>query len=471
MRLLCLFALALLASCTQLVPPTPEQGLTLRRCGVPSLAEPVWCGGMNVPENRALPPIARRYISLNVVVIPAVGAKTLPPLYDLAGGPGVPATHAVTFWATAGSIHRQHRDIVLIDQRGTGSSAPLRCDLALSDPLVPVLELQAVQQCRLQLEGTGDVAQYSTAAAVADLDAVRAALGHERIDLQGLSYGTRVGQEYLRAHPQRVRAMALLGTLSPTAKMPAHYSAAAESVLRRLAGQCAADRACRKAIPGLLDDVAALEKQFAKGPIVIARPDGTQVDLQPGRFWEAVRAELGTATTQRRLPWLLHEAAAGRFEPLLAATAPQPDRHSDGALLAVSCPEDTLHVTTEEIAAARKTLFGDYRLQQQLAACRLWGVPPTPARPGFVASDVPTLLLAGDMDHVTPPEQAREVAAQLPNARVAIVPGLGHFPDGLTHMECYDKVINDFFVAGSAATLDLSCLATMQPPSFQTKAQ
>ena len=469
MRLPLLVTLCLLAGCSQLLPPAPDQTLALRRCGVANVAEPVWCGGLNVPENRAAPPIARRYLSLNVVVIPAAGEKKLPPLYDLAGGPGVPATHAAKFWATDGAIHRQHRDVVLVDQRGTGASAPLRCDVALADPLVPVLELQAVQLCRMQLGAGADLAQYSTAAAVADLEAVRAALGHERIDLHALSYGTRVAQEYLRAHPQRVRAMALLGTLSPAAKMPAHYSASAEAVLRKLADQCAADKACRKAIPSLMDDVAALQQEFAKGPVVVTRADGSKVDLQPGRFWEAVRAQLGTAATQRRLPWLLHEAAAGRFEPLLAATAPQPDRHSNGALLAVSCPEDTLHVTTEEIAAARKTVFGDYRLQQQIATCNVWGVPRVERRPGPVRADVPVLLLAGDMDHVTPAELAREVAAHLPHARVVMVPALGHFPDGLTHMECYDKVINDFFVAGSATALDLACLATMQPPAFTTQ--
>jgi len=277
--------------------------------------------------------------------------------------------------------------------------------VALADPLVPVLELQAVQRCRLQLGAAADVAQYSTAAAVADLEAVRAALGHERIDLQGLSYGTRVAQEYLRAHPQRVRAVALLGTVSPAMKMPAPYSAGAEAVLRRLAQQCAADKACRKAIPSLMDDVAALQRQLARGPLVVARADGSKADLQPGRFWEAVRAQLGTAITQRRLPWLLHEAAAGRFEPLLAATAPQPDRHSNGALLAVSCPEDTLHVTTEEIAAARKTVFGDYRLQQQIAACNVWGVPRVERRPGPVQADTPVLLLAGERDPVSQGER------------------------------------------------------------------
>lgn len=464
-----LAALCLLAGCNQLLPPEPDQRLALRRCGVADVVEPVWCGGLNVPENRGAPPIARRYISLNVVVIPAVGEKRLPPLYDLAGGPGVAATHAARFWATDGSIHRQHRDVVLVDQRGTGASAPLRCDVSLADPLVPVLELQAVQLCRMQLGARADLAQYSTAAAVADLEAVRAALGHERIDLHALSYGTRVAQEYLRAHPQRVRAMALLGTVSPDAKMPAHYSPTAETVLRRLAEQCASDKACRKAIPSLMNDVATLQQQFAKGPLLLTRADGTKVDLQPGRFWEAVRAQLGTAATQRRLPWLLHEAAAGRLEPLLVAMAPQPQPHSNGALLAVSCPEDTLHVTTDDIAVARKTVFGDYRLQQQIAACNVWGVPRLERRPGAVQADTPVLLLAGEMDHVTPPALAREVAAHLPNSRVVVVSHLGHFPDGLTHMECLDQVINDFFVAGNTANLDLACLTTMQPPAYTTK--
>jgi pimeloyl-ACP methyl ester carboxylesterase len=172
-------------------------------------------------------------ISLYVVVVPSGGDRTLPPLYDLAGGPGIAATSAADFWATVGSIHRRHRDIVLLDQRGTGHSAPLNCAVKFYDPLSPVLNAAAVRQCRERLSATADLSAYFTAAAVEDLEAVRAALGHEQIDLIGLSYGTRVAQEYLRAHTHRVRAIVLLGTLTPVEKLPLSFSPGAETVLYR----------------------------------------------------------------------------------------------------------------------------------------------------------------------------------------------------------------------------------------------
>jgi pimeloyl-ACP methyl ester carboxylesterase len=456
---------ATLAACATAPPPDYKKPrLDLLPCQVRDVEEPLLCGTLEVPENRARP--LGRTLKLNVVVAPAVSLVTLPPLYHLEGGPGLPASGSVGFWAAEGLIHRRNRDVVLVDQRGTGGSNALPCDVNFSSPLAPVLDRDAARACRYQLLSKAELAQYSTAAAVADLEAVREALGHERIDLSGLSYGTRLAQEYLRAHPARVRAMVLMGTVPPQEKLPLSFSANAHDVLMRLARQCEADAQCRRVAPRATADIAALRARFKAGPVRATTADGKAVTLEAGPFWEAVRARLTTTGSQRALPRLLREAAQGRFAPLLAAMEVAPDNAANGLLLSVTCHEDTAHITEAELAPLRDTVFGDYRARQQMAACREWPGSPVARNPSIVTSDVPALFLAGDMDHVTPVQWARDVASGLVNSRVVVVPNLGHFPADLTHMECYDRLIYDFFEAGSAANLDLSCVAAMQPPGF-----
>jgi pimeloyl-ACP methyl ester carboxylesterase len=462
-----LFAAALCACAVAPPPPSPykKPRLELLPCQVRDVEEPLLCGTLEVPEDQARP--YKRTLLLNVVVVPAVSLVTLPPLYSLEGGPGLPASGSVGFWAAEGMIHRRSRDIVLVDQRGTGGSGALPCAINFSSPLEPVLSPDAARACRYRLSPKAELARYTTADAVADLEAVREALGHELIDLAGLSYGTRLAQEYLRKHPTRVRAMALLGTLAPHEKLPLSFSANAHDVLMRLARQCEADAGCRRIAPKAGADLAALRARFKAGPVRAVLADGRAVMLEAGPFWEAVRAQLASTASQRRLPWLLHEAARGRFAPLLEAAAPAgDDGAANGLLLSVTCAEDTRHITEDELAPLRDSVFGDYRARQQIAACREWPGSAVPRDRSVVTSDVPALLMAGDMDHVTPVQWARDVASGLVNARVVVVPHLGHLPDGLSHMECYDRLIYDFFEAGSAANLDLSCIGTMQPPAF-----
>jgi pimeloyl-ACP methyl ester carboxylesterase len=461
---------ALFGACASAPAPAPPARsapgpvLTPTACKLPGTAASALCATLTVPEDAARP--QGRALTLRVVILPATGPRALPPLFHLEGGPGVPGTIAAEFYATAGAGYRAHRDVVLMDQRGTGGSAPLECPVYVTHPLVPVLDTATVAACRVRLGQGTDLARYGTADAVLDVERLRAALGHERIDLIGLSYGTRLAQEYARTHPQRVRAMALLSPVSPADKLPVAFGPNAAVVLERLAQRCREDRACRAAIPDMARDIALLRGRLAGGPIAATLPDGASARLAAGPFWEAVRAQLNTTDRQRRLPWLLHEAAQGRYERLLAAIVPRAEAGSNGALLSVSCAEDTLHLTEAEIAAAAATVFGRYRVDQQLAACRAWGVPPA-ARPAFLAGPVPVLLMSGGMDHVTPPAGAQAIAQHLPNARVVVVPELGHFPDGVAHMECYDALINRFFDTGTAAGLDLGCIRDMQPPPFE----
>src|SRR5262249_18421083 len=134
--------------------------------------------------------------------------------------------------------------------------------------------------------------------------------------------------------------------------------------------------------------------------------------------------------------------------------------------LSVSCAEDTLHITEGDVAAQPASVFGRYRVDQQIVACKAWKVPPRQVDRTFVAARKPVLLLAGSMDQITPPGGAADLAPHPPASRGVTIPLLSHFPDGLWHMECYDEILAQFFEAGDASGLDLACIRTMQPPPF-----
>ena len=196
----------------------PARAIALAECRLPRLAVAAQCGELEVPENRALP--QGRTIRLAVAVLPANTLSPRPdPLFILAGGPGQAATRLGPLAALLVDVRRD-RDIVLVDQRGTGRSSPLDCAAWRPDEgLEAAIEIDPVPkalQCAKELSASGiDPAQYTTAAFVADLDAIRVALGYDRINLWGGSYGTRVAQEYLRRHPAQVRSMVLDGAVPP----------------------------------------------------------------------------------------------------------------------------------------------------------------------------------------------------------------------------------------------------------------
>ena len=462
LRLSCSLLL-LLAASLAVAAETPAP-LALESCPPVKDQPPLRCGKLTVPENWAKP--AGRSIVLNVVVVPATGTITLPPLYDFAGGPGIAETSSADFWLTAGSIHRAHREIVLIDQRGTGASHPLACALPPSDPFHEIFPPDAVRRCRRELSKDADLAQYSTDASVRDVEAVRATLGHERIDVSGLSYGTRFAQAYALAHPDHVRAMALIGTVPPDARLPEEFAADAQRVVDRLLDECAAAAECRNAFPQLRAEWTTLRARLSKSP---AKLGGREVI--PGAFWEAFRARLVTTQGQRGVPWLIHTLAGSDPAPALARLHGQDAPFfSSGLLLAVECPEDTLWLSNAARERnGRGTFLGNYRVQRQYAACKAWGLPPRKSAYRETRTlPIPTLFVVGGLDYVAPPDATERARRNLPNSSVIRIPDLGHFPSGLDHMECMDQIIAEFFNAGTPQGLDTRCLREMHAPAFVT---
>lgn len=445
--------------------------LEMRPCAGADMAA-FLCGTLQVPEDHEQP--GQRLIELNVLVMPARnGGSGLAPLFSLEGGPGLSATEGAGFFATAGRVHWQDRDVVLVDQRGTGRSTPLRCPaLEARHRLLRMYPPDAVRACRDALAPAHDLTRYTTIAAARDLEAVRHALGYDAIDLIGLSYGTRLAQTYARLYPQRVRAMALLGTVPMDRRVPLDHAANGQAVLDAVFAACDADAACHAAFPQLRQEWAGILARLERSPMQVsfARAGRSEsIDVQRGPFGEAFRSLLLTTPGQRSVPYLIHQMASGDFQPflerVLASGAPAA---AAGLYLSVTCGEDTNRIGASEIATSSAgTFLGRYRVDEQVGACHAWPSSRMPEEQfAPVRLDLPVLLMAGTMDYVTPLAWATEVASALPNSRVVPIRDLGHFPIGLDGMECYDKVIAEFFQEGSPQALDLACVAQMTPPPF-----
>src|SRR5207244_12853121 len=201
-------------------------------CRLPGIDEELLCGRLTVFENRLTR--AGRTIDLSVVVLPAFDQNTkAEPLFDLAGGPGAAATESATFYAGQGKGYRRRRDVVLVDQRGTGKSNPLSLPGKRTPEDYPseMSPVDCVKSLRQTLERRADLTQYTTSIAMDDLDDVRARLGYDRINLIGSSYGTRAALVYLRQHPERVRTVTLIGVAPTYLKMPCEDAQAAAGVM------------------------------------------------------------------------------------------------------------------------------------------------------------------------------------------------------------------------------------------------
>ncbi len=325
-----------------------------------------------------------------------------------------------------------------------------------------------VVDCRRALEARADLSQYSTEASARDLEALRQALGAGKLDLAGLSYGTWLAQAYMKLYPERVRSAALIGTVPIGEKLPLHHGVNAQRALSLLFADCRADRRCNAAFPDLSADWERLQKRLSRGPIAIRTSVGGLL-VRRGPFNELVRNQLGTVESARHLPALISRTARQDYAPLIKLVQAQgPEPEAEGLYLSITCPEATLRIRPDEIApATRSSSFGRYRIDQQLAACRLWApARPSPRLLTPLRSNIPVLLLAGGRDATTPPSWARQVSAGLPNSRVVIIEAMSHLPVGLDHLDCLDRLADAFFAKGSAEGLDTACVATMTPPAF-----
>ncbi len=472
--------MALACGAADRVATTPPR-LPLEPCPPADGIEDGLCGSLEVFEDRRA--AAGRRISLRVVVLPALSADPLPdPIFLLAGGPGQAASELAKFVRLPFRRINRHRDLVFVDQRGTGGSNPLTCDLAdeetdeslLLDPMADeLLRAKAIEQLEVCLgELDADPRLYTTPIAMDDLDEIREALGYETVNLWGGSYGTRAALVFLRRHPERVRT-AILDGLAPAAiKLPIHMGIDAVRALDLLIEDCAAEPGCSAAFPDLEGQLQSLLDTLEQGPVrhTIDHPrTGRPLEVVVSRtsLAASVRAPLYSADLSAVLPLAISRAADGDYGPLAAmATAVAGGaKLNTGMFLSVVCSEDLPAITAaDRERAAADPFFGTSFIDAFGALCEAWPRGELPEGYGDpVVSDRPVLLLSGELDPVTPPSWGDAVQEHLTHALHVTVPGVGH---GTMAAGCVSDVMAEFIEEGTTQGLDTSCVDEIERPQF-----
>ncbi len=451
----------------------------LKPCRVAGIRNEVQCGVVQRALDPARPDGVR--IDIHYVVVPAMARRKLPdPVFMLAGGPGQSAIGLAPSAMSLFTRLNNRRDIVFVDQRGTGRSAPLLCDDTRHRPLAeqsdPEWQFGELLRCRDRLKALphGDLRFFTTPLAMQDLDAVRRQLGAERINLVGGSYGTRAALDYARQFPDAVRRSVLDGVAPPDMVLPASMSTDVQAAFDAMLAGCEAEAACRRAHPGLRSDWAALLKSLPK-TVTLAHPLSGRPEtftLTREMLLGAVRGPLYAPSVAAGLPQAVSNAARGHYGALLGLgsllTARKATALAMGMHFSVVCAEDVPRMAqATDLPGAD---FGGDAARLYQRACAAWPQGQVPA--AFYTLPVsrsPVLLLSGGADPATPPRHAERVARALgAKALHVVVPQAGH---GVMGIGCARDVIYRFIDAPedtAALAVDAACLRSIpRPPAFQ----
>ena len=455
-------------------PAVHAQNVTLKPCHLPGMRDAVQCGTLARPLNPEDP--KGKQIDVRFAVMPSKAREKHPdPIFFLAGGPGQSAMDVIPAMQVALSRLNNRRDLVFVDQRGTGKTAPLQCEnetqLSLAKSMDPAQMPLRMAACRAALEKLphGDLRYYSTTIAMGDLDAVRAALGSEQINLVGASYGTRTALEYLRLYPQRVRRMVVDGVAPASMSLTQTMAEDANTALKALLSDCAADADCAKRRPTL---TAQWDKLFESLPQTIAinhpltgAPE--RVTLTGPMIASMVRGTLYTPALAAGLPYAIDEAAQDRWGPMIGLASASINRSGASAMamgmhFSVVCGEDPLR----SASAATAGHFAGLMDASYAAVCAQW--PRSKVDPAFYTvppSAAPVLMFSGGVDPATPPRHADQTAKALGDkVRHVLVPQAGH---GVLRLGCTSDMVFKFIdnkVEVEALKVDAACLANIPRP-------
>lgn len=429
------------------------------------------CGHLVVPEDHAKPD--GRTLSLPVAVIRATSREpAADPLVLLAGGPGQAATEA--FLPVLGALERinAERDLVLLDQRGTGKESLLDCP-AFADPdnadvLDAAQSRRIAEQCIEQLTGSVDLSFYTTREAAQDLEALRIALGATKLNLYGASYGTRLAQVYATLYPEAVRSIVLDGVVPLDLAFGPRIGIDAQAALDRVLDRCAADPSCATRFPDLAPRLAAALAALDSAPRTVSTPHprsglATEVEVTREVAAQVLRLMTYAPETSALLPLIVDSIARGDLQALagqwLVVGEGLIDSMNQALSLSVLCAEDAPFFDPQALAETASSYLRDDVPKALTETCPVWPTRPLPegARQPF-RSDIPTLLLSGENDPVTPPVYGDRVVATLTRARHLVAPGMGHnvLPRG-----CAPKLVAQFVDTVDPAGLDAACLDSL----------
>ncbi len=466
------------------------------------------CGSLGVPEDRRSAPTSEQQgdkLWLSYLILPAHSARRESPVFFLAGGPGQSAISLTGQLAPLFEELRRERDVVLLDQRGTGKSGGLNCDAGSPRSSHLIRLAEASDYCRAQL--SIDPALYSTDAAADDLEDLRVALGYDTIHLVGASYGTRLALRYAERHPGRARSLVLDGVVPPEMRLFLDALPDAQRALDLVFERCAKTPACDSAYPKLKTRFYRLLAELDRIARLPMRDPGSPAPFRPPSVDEylllsTIRLLLYSPEGTALIPHLITEAIEGSSEGLTAAmstfTRGTAETLSTGLTLSVICAEDIPRFTEAELdQAAQQSFISKEDSFQIRHLCEKWipgaapgarpgwqyvepndagapdapdasAAPPSPSSvklsipdPKQPRLDVPALLLSGALDPVTPPRWGELALTRLPRGRHLVVPDAAH---GTLHTGCVARLMTEFIRRGEAASIDASCLEGREPP-------
>ena len=459
------------------IAPAAGRPIVLKECRLTppggAASVPARCGHLDVAEDPADP--TGRRISLAVAVVPALDVRShQPPLFVVAGGPGQSASDFYSGYFVAFAPVARTRAIVLVDQRGTGGSNRLSCDFPDDfDVVAPPPEVirDLSRKCRERLAGRPEF--YTSSVAIRDLDAVRSALGYERIALYGVSYGTRVVEHYLRHYPTHAAAVVLDGVMQPDRPLGAETPLDAERALDIMFARCQATPSCESAFPDLARRFRQVLAKLAAHPHTVSVPDPTtgaarSVVFDRQQFTGAVRLLNYYSFTTALLPLFIDRASKDDYAPLaselLLMSGNLDEQLAYGMNAAVACAEDVTDYGSVDRRALERTYLGATQLDELATLCEDW--PRGVVDPDLFAplhATVPALLLSGEADPVTPPSSAARAAQGFSDVLNIVVAGQGH---GQLSVGCAPWLIARFLNAGTTHGLDASCLKSVIAEPF-----
>jgi pimeloyl-ACP methyl ester carboxylesterase len=427
------------------------------------------CATMLRPENPDDP--ASPQIELRVAVVPALNlVPETDAIVPIAGGPGQGSVEFYLSIKGAFEGLRRNRDILLVDQRGTGGSSRMDCPIGEEAILFETEftlddTVEYMEECLESLPH--DPRYFTTSVAVTDLEAVRAALGYSQLNLYGVSYGSRVAQHFARRYPDSTRTVVIDGVVPPQIALGPEIATESQKAVDRILARCKEDAGCNERFPDIEATFAKVVAELREGPVQVSFPHPNtgrmqELDFGEGQFAGAVRLLVYSPNTVALLPLFIHEAGQGNYAPLAAqfmlTAISMSDALAIGMHNAVMCAEDMPFLDDAAIDhdAIAATYMGPFQLDILEAMCDIW--PTGPIDDDFknpVASKLPFLLLSGDADPITPPRYAEMAAVDLGYAAHLIGKHQGH---GQIMVGCMGRIVADFVETRNPVDLDTECM-------------